>query len=103
MRLYLFALNNTFYLKDRIKSQQNIRNKKNISGFFIKLLCLVIILGLKVNIALADGHFLDVEWWKTATFEDVQKEIKEGADVNEKNIDGLTALMGQPQIVKILR
>ena len=40
-------------------------------------------------------NFLDYDWWETATLEDVQAEIANGADVNAKNdnFDGWTALM----------
>ena len=41
----------------------------------------------------AEDHFLDSNWWKTATVADVQKEIKNGADVNARTEDGLTPLM----------
>ena len=37
-------------------------------------------------------NFLDYEWWKTATVEDVKSEIAKGADVNAKDNEENTAL-----------
>ena len=41
----------------------------------------------------AEDHFLDSNWWKTATVADVQKEIKNGADVNARTEKGATPLI----------
>lgn len=58
------------------------------------------------------SNFLDVNWWKTATVEDVEAEIANGADVKAKceldETKGFTALMfaaalnENPEIIKVL-
>ena len=62
----------------------------------MKKLCILLsILVFKSGIVYASDNFLDYDWWETATLEDVQAEIANGADVNAKNdnFDGWTALM----------
>ena len=42
----------------------------------------------KINV-----NFLDADWWKTATVEDVKAEIAKDADVNARDVEGTTPLM----------
>ncbi len=74
-----------------------------------KLLFLLVVILIHGNIALASSNnLLSRDWWKTATFEDVKKELKNGADVNVKNKNGATALMWaakfsqNPKVIEVL-
>ena len=40
-----------------------------------------------------DANFLNKDWWTTATPEDIEIEIKKGADVNAKDNNGNNILM----------
>ncbi|MBO7556730.1 MAG: ankyrin repeat domain-containing protein, partial [Alphaproteobacteria bacterium] len=49
------------------------------------------------------GH--DIKWWRLATPQDVENQIQQGANVNDKDINGTTALMyaalnKNPQIIE---
>ena len=60
-----------------------------------RFLFLLIAILIHANIALATtNNLLDRNWWKTATIDDVKKELKKGADINaiEKE-EGLNALI----------
>ena len=58
--------------------------------------------------SITSNKFLKPDWWKTATLEQVQKKIQDGADINAKDKDGETVLMyavrynENPKIVKAL-
>ena len=73
-----------------------------------KIFILFIALILNCNVVFASENFFNRDWWKTATVEDVEVEIANGADVNAKNHYGWTALMiavvnnQNPEIVKAL-
>ncbi len=53
-------------------------------------------------------NFLNAQWWKTATLEDVKKEIQNGANVNSYTANGYTPLIfaaentNNPEIIKFL-
>ena len=77
-----------------------------------KIFVLFIVLILNCNEVFASENFLNKNWWKTATVEDVEAEIANGADVNAKiesgETKGLTVLMlasgknKNPEVIKIL-
>ena len=53
------------------------------------------------------NNLVDADWWKTATFEDVRREIDKGADVNAKNDNEetplhLAAYQNNPKIIELL-
>ena len=56
----------------------------------------------------ASNNFLNKDWWKTATIEDVKKELKNGANVNAASDNDTTALMHaaifnqNPEVIKTL-
>ena len=56
----------------------------------------------------ASNNFLNKDWWKTATIEDVKKELKNGANVNAASDNDTTALMfaalfnQNPEVIKTL-
>ena len=58
-----------------------------------KLLLILSILMLNSNVALAANNLVSADWWKTATLDKVKAEIANGADVNAKDNEGLTALI----------
>ncbi len=73
-----------------------------------KLLLILSILILNSNIALAANNLVNADWWKTATLDKVKAEIANGADVNAKDNEGLTALIlaarmtNNPEVIKAL-
>ena len=74
-----------------------------------KLLFLLAVILIHGNVALAaSNNFLNKDWWKTATLEDVKKELKNGADVNAANDNDLTVLMyaaafnSNPKVIETL-
>ena len=77
-----------------------------------KIFVLFIVLILNCNEVFASENFFNEDWWKTATVEDVEAEIANGADVNAKDVldktKGFTALMfavalnENPEIIKVL-
>ena len=62
--------------------------------FFLSLLAGIL---LNCNITFATENlplnFHNPDWWKTATLEDVVKEINQGADIHAKDKDNTTPLM----------
>ena len=59
-----------------------------------KLFILLTSLVISCNIAYASSYnLINLEWWETATLEDVKREIKNGADVNVKGEGGFTPLV----------
>ena len=74
-----------------------------------KLLFLLAVMLIHGNVALAaSNNFLNKDWWKTATLEDVKKELKNGADVNAANDNDFTVLMyaaafnSNPKVIETL-
>ena len=74
-----------------------------------KLLFLLAVMLIHGNVALAaSNNFLNKDWWKTATLEDVKKELKNEADVNAANDNDLTVLMyaaafnSNPKVIETL-
>ena len=63
---------------------------------------------LNSNVALAANNLVSADWWKTATLDKVKAEIANGADVNAKDNEGLTALIlaarmtNNPEVIKAL-
>ena len=66
------------------------RVMKKISWLFL----VVVLIGLSVYLIhrVTFDKFLSSDWWRTATVEQVQTEIKNGADVNAKDKNGRTVL-----------
>ena len=59
-----------------------------------KLLFLLAVILMHSHMAsAASNNFLNKDWWKTATLEDVKKELKNGANVNAASDEDTTALM----------
>ena len=74
-----------------------------------KLLFLLAVILMHSHMAsAASNNFLNKDWWKTATIEDVKKELKNGANVNAANDNDFTVLMQaallnqNPEVIKIL-
>ena len=74
-----------------------------------KLLFLLAVILMHSHMAsAASNNFLNKDWWKTATLEDVKKELKNGANVNAASDEDTTALMHaallnqNPEVIKIL-
>ena len=63
-----------------------------------KIFLLFIALVLNCNAVFASENFLNEDWWRTATVEDVKAEIDAGADVNVKNEYGETVLMNKTSV-----
>lgn len=59
-----------------------------------KIFALLTSLVISCNIAYASSNnLINHGWWKTATLEDVRKEIKNGADVNAKDSDNWSPIL----------
>ena len=59
-----------------------------------KLLFLLAVILMHSHMAsAASNNFLNKDWWKTATLEDVKKELKNGANVNAASDEDTTVLM----------
>ena len=74
-----------------------------------KLLFLLAVILMHSHMAsAASNNFLNKDWWKTATIEDVKKELKNGANVNAASDNDTTALMHaaifnqNPEVIKTL-
>ena len=74
-----------------------------------KLLFLLAVILMHSHMAsAASNNFLNKDWWKTATLEDVKKELKNGANVNAASDEDTTALMHaalfnqNPEVIKTL-
>ena len=74
-----------------------------------KLLFLLAVILMHSHMAsAASNNFLNKDWWKTATIEDVKKELKNGANVNAASDNDTTALMfaalfnQNPEVIKTL-
>ena len=74
-----------------------------------KLLFLLAVILMHSHMAsAASNNFLNKDWWKTATLEDVKKELKNGANVNAASDEDTTALMfaalfnQNPEVIKTL-
>ena len=74
-----------------------------------KLLFLLAVILMHSHMAsAASNNFLNKDWWKTATLEDVKKELKNGANVNAASDEDATVLMQaallnqNPEVIKIL-
>ena len=74
-----------------------------------KLLFLLAVILMHSHMAsAASNNFLNKDWWKTATLEDVKKELKNGANVNAASDEDTTVLMQaallnqNPEVIKIL-
>jgi len=73
---------------------------------------IVIALSLTIYIPIIvqadEGRFLSTDFWKTATLEDVNKALKNGADVNARSKDDMTPLMTaagfnqNPDVIEVL-
>ena len=74
-----------------------------------KIILIVLTIFLfNTNMVFASDNFSNPDWWKTATVEDVKREIENGADVNAKDSEGGNALMyavasnSNPEVLKKL-
>ena len=72
------------------------------------ILTILIIFVLNASYALANDNFLNKDWWKNATVEDVKKEIDSGANVNAIGTHGATPMMyasmysNDPKVIQTL-
>ena len=72
-----------------------------------KIFVLFIVLILNCNEVFASENFFNEDWWKTATVEDVEAEIANGADVNAKLAIGTVLMVAvgvnkNPEVIKTL-
>ena len=63
-------------------------------SFFITILSFLLSLFINISLSYANStNFFTPDWWKTATLEDVAKELANGTSVKERDEIGRTPLM----------